>query len=193
MRRPARLLHRLVPLLAAAVLLPACGGGGVDTSDGPREWRDLDLVVPDGWVVLDERPDLLLVANEDIRVDDIDEQPTLPEDRNSNDVVAVQLLAGQETTPADWRELVRDEGGTVEEDAQLNVGGLPATAITYSWVSNDIPSRERIVFVPSRSLSILLQPVPVEGQTNGPDVYDSHVDEFAALLDSIVFGRPVEE
>lgn len=192
MRRPSRLLPRLA-LLLVALLLSACAGGGPDSSDGPRAWRDLDLVVPDDWVVLDERPDLLLVANEDIRVDDLDAPPTLPEDRNSNDVVAVQMLADQTTTPADWRELVRAEGGTVEEDAQLTVGGLPATAITYSWVSNDIPSRERVVFVPSRSLSILLQPVPVEGQTNGPDVYDRHTDEFAALLDSIEFGRPVEE
>lgn len=186
-RRPSALLTLLLTVLVAAC------GAGPDDGDGPRAWRGLDLVVPDGWVVLDQREDLLLVANEDIRVDDLDATPSLPEDRNSNDVVAVQMIADSSTSAADWRELVAEQDGTVEEDAQTTIGGLPATSITYTWVSNDVPTRERVVFVPSRSLYILLQPVPLEGQTNGPEVYQRHVDEFESILDSIQFGRPVEE
>lgn len=180
-------------LLPVLLLLAACGGGPAEPGDGPLAWRDLDLVVPDGWTVLDQRADLLLIANEDIRVDDIDAEPTPVEDPDAVDVVAVQFLADGSTGPDDWRALVEQEGGTLEADERTTVGDLPATSLTYEWASNDVPSRERVVFVPSRELYILLQPVPVQGQVTGPQVYLDHVDEFDAVIDSIEFGRPVDE
>lgn len=186
-------MRRCLPpaLLVLLVLLAGCAPGA-DVGDGPREWRDLELTVPAGWVVLEDRPDLLRFANEDVRVTDPDERPSLPEDPDDNDLVAVQLTGDASTSAERWRELVADEGGTIEEDEQIQVGGLPATSIVYTWASNGLPSRERVVFVPSRSLYILLQPVPVEGQVTGPDVYLRHADEFDAVIESIEFGRPVE-
>lgn len=186
-----------VVVTALAVLLAACGAGddGAVGGDGPRAWRDLDVVVPDGWVVTIDRPDLLFIANEDIRVDDedLDEPPSLPEDRNSNDVVGAQFIADGSVTADAWRELVEEEDGVIESDTQTTIGGLPATSITYTWESNDVPLREQVVFVPSRQLYVLLQPVALQGQTNGPEVFQRHTEEFASILDSIEFGRPVEE
>lgn len=188
--RPRPRHRRLSALVLLASLLAACAGG-VDDGDGPRAWRDLDLVVPSGWTVLTERQDLLLIANEDIRIEDGEERE-LPEDPNTNDVVAVQFAADERTTPDDWRLLVEQEGGEVEADERIEVGGLPATAITYEWASNGVPSRERAVFIPARGIYLLLQPVPLQGQTTGPSVYLRHTEEFDAILDSIEFGRPFE-
>lgn len=193
---PALLRARVVgTALAWLVVGPVLVGCAPTPDDGagPREWRDLDLVVPAGWTVLDQRSDLLLIANEDIRVDDLDADPSPPADPDSNDVVAVQMIADPAATPDAWRELVDSEDGTIEQDEQVTIGALPATSIVYRWESGDVPSRERVVFVPSRELYILLQPVPLESQTTGPEVYDRHTDEFQAVLDSIEFGRPFEE
>ena len=182
---------RTVLLAVVVALLTACGGGQGDGA-GPREWRDLDLVVPSGWTVLLQRPDLLMIANEDIRTDGLDEVRAVPEDPDDNDVVAIQFQADPGTTPDGWRDLVTAGEGTIEEDRSIEVGGLPATAITYEWVSNGVPTRERAVFVPARGVYILLQPVPLQAQTTGPDVYLRHVDEFEAVLDSIEWGRPFD-
>ena len=51
---------------------------------------------------------------------------------------------------------------------------------------------EMVVVVPSRSLTILLQPVPVRGQTDAPQVFLEARDQFDAILDSIRFGAPVD-
>lgn len=177
-------------LLGVVAVLAACSGGGGSTS-GPVEWRDMDLVVPDGWLVLEERGDLLLLANRDLRTDDIEATPNLPLDPDANDVVAAQFTT--DATSADaWRGLIRSEDGTIEADEAIQVGGVPATAITFRWSTNGVDTRERVVIVPSRQLIILLQPVPIQGQTTGPEVYLEHVEEFAALLESIEFGAPEE-
>lgn len=185
-----RAVRRLALPLVLLLVLVACASSAGD-GDGPRAWRDLDLVVPAGWTVLIERTDLLFIANEDIRIED-DEVRPVPDDPNTNDVVAVQFAADDTIAPDDWRELVEQEGGVIESDERIDVGGLPATSITYRWASNDVPSREQVVFVPARGLYLILQPVPLQDQTNGPDVYLRHVEEFEAVLDSIAFGRPFE-
>jgi hypothetical protein len=176
----------LVAVLVSLVLVACSGPGG---GAGPLAWRDLDLVVPTGWMVLDQRDTLLLIANRDLRADDIEATPSLPQDPQANDAVAVQFTT--DGTGADaWRELVEQEGGEIEADRQIQLDGLPATSITFNWVTNEVPTREQVVIVPSRELVILLQPVPVQGQQTGPDVYFDHVEEFEAVLRSIDFGAP---
>ena len=98
-------------------------------------------------------------------------------------------ITGAPTADA-GRELVESEGGTVESDVSVQLDGVPGRAITFNWVSNQVPTREQVVIVPSRELVILLQPVPVQGQLSAPDVYLAHVEEFQAVLDSIDFGAP---
>ncbi len=176
----------LVALLTA-VLVGCTGGGG---GAGPMDWRDLDLVVPTGWQVLEQRDDVLTIANEDLRADEDEGTPTVPDDPDTNDVVAVQFTTDG-TNAESWRDFVRSEGGEVESDQRIQVDGVPATAITFTWsTSSGVPTREQVVIVPSRDLVVLLQPVPVQGQQTGPDVYLDHVEEFQAILDSIDFGAP---
>lgn len=179
-------LRTALLVLLTAVLVACTGSAG---GAGPMAWRDLDLVVPDGWQVLDQRGDLLLLANRDLRADDIEATPSLVEDPQANDAVAVQFTTDP-SNPDAWRDLVEAEGGEVESDQSIQLDGIPATAITFNWVSNDVPTREQVVIVPSRELVILLQPVPVQGQQTGPEVYLRHTDEFQAILDSLDFGAP---
>ena len=180
---------RSIVLTLVAMLLVGCGGGGGGA--GPVAWRDLDLVVPTGWQVLDQRGDLLLIANRDLRADDIEATPSLPQDPEANDAVAVQFVTDSGSAGA-WRGLIEAEGGDIEADRRIQVDGVPATSITFTWTTNDVPTREQVVVVPSRELVILLQPVPVQGQRSGPDVYLRHVEEFQAILDSVDFGAPVD-
>lgn len=179
-------LRRALLVLLVVGLTACVGGGG---GSGPMEWRDLDLVVPSGWQVLDQRADLLLIANRDLRADDIEATPSLPQDPDANNAVAVQFTTDGTNADA-WRGLIEAEGGEVESDRRIQLDGIPATSITFSWVTNNVPTREQVVIVPSRELVILLQPVPVQGQQTGPDVYLRHVEEFQSILDSLDFGAP---
>lgn len=181
-------IARSIVLALLVALVAACSGGGGGGA-GPLAWRDLDLVVPSGWQVLDQRGDLLLIANRDLRADDIEATPSLPQDPGANDAVAVQFTTDPTNADA-WRGLIESEGGQVENDQRIQLDGIPATAITFSWVTNNVPTREQVVIVPSRDLVILLQPVPVQGQQTGPDVYLRHVDEFEEILASLDFGAP---
>ena len=184
---------RAVQLLVLALLtalLAACSGGASGGA-GPYAWRDLDLVVPPGWQVLPDRDDRLGIASEALRASDDEAAPSLPQDPEDNDVVRVQFTTDPSSADA-WRSLIAAEGGTVESDRRVQLDGIPATSITYAWVTNGVPTREQVVVVPSRELVILLQPVPMQGQQNGPDVYLEHVEEFQAVLDSLDFGAPVD-
>ena len=181
---------RTLVLVLLAALLAACSPGGAGRS-GPMEWRDLDLVVPSGWQVLAQRQDLRRATNRDLRADDIEKTPSLPQDPEANDAVAVQLATDGSSADA-WRSLIESEGGDIESDQRIQLDGVPATSITFSWVTNDVPTREQVVIVPSRDLVILLQPVPVQGQRSGPDGYFRHVDEFQTILESLDFGAPVD-
>lgn len=180
-------MFRSLVAVVLSLLLAACSGGGGGA--GPLAWRDLDLVVPAGWTVVEQRNNLLQIANKDFRADDVEATPALPQDPQSNDAVAVQFL-GQSSSADAIRDLVESEGGEIESDQQIQLDGVPARSITYSWVTNKVPTREQIVLVPSRDLEITLQPVPVQGQQTGPEVYLEYVEEFQAVLDSIDFGAP---
>jgi hypothetical protein len=151
---------------------------------GTVEWRDLELTTPDGWAAYETRDTLLYLAD--------GEPGEEPGDRGTLRVAA-QITYQPGSSPDDWRELVEAEGGTLETDEATSVDGVPATRLVFSWESGGTPTREMVVLVPSRSLVMLFQPVPVQGQTDGPDVFVDRRDEFEEILTSVRFGAPVEE
>lgn len=171
--------RRLLPLLAAllAVALAGCGG-----EDRVRSWRGLELELPRGWVVFEESPTLLGIADAPLGEDAGD-----PGDRT----VAAQFTVEAGATPDDWRAFVEQEDGELEVDERIEVGGVPATRMVFAFTTNDIPMREMVVVIPSRELVVLMQPVPAQGETDAPEVFLEHRDEFDQILDSIVFGAPV--
>lgn len=172
---------RIAVVVAALVLLLAgCG----DSAGGAQEWRGLDLVLPEGWEVFERRDTLLSAAD----------GPLGAEDGDVGDrTVAVHLTYDPSTSAADWRALIEAEGGEIETDEPIQIDGVPATRIVFNWVTNDIPTREMIVVLPSRSVLMLFQPVPVSGQTDAPAAFLEHRDEFESILDSIDLGAPVEQ
>lgn len=182
LRRPLALLGALVLLLAA------CGGA---SSSGTQSWRGLDVTLPEGWSAYDSRTDLFTASDSPLGIERTQEEATSI-DPDENDVVALQFTYRPSVSVDRWRELVRELDGTIEVDEQIEVGGLPATSLVFSWVTNNVPTRERVVIVPPRQLELLFQPVPVQGQTSGPQVYLEHAEEFQAILDSITFGAPVD-
>ncbi len=167
----------LAALAAVAFLVGACGG-----DDRAVAWRDLDLRLPTGWTIVNDQAGALYVAN-----GAPGEEPGEPGDLE----VGVQL----NTDPAssgDWRTLVEDQGWTLERDESITVDDLPATLLEFSSDGSDgrPPTREQVVVVPSRDLVILSQAVTVQGQEDGPEVFDEHVEDFTALRESISFGAP---
>lgn len=145
-------------------------------------WRDLQLQLPTGWQAYEQRDDLLYMAD------------GLPgEDGVRGDLeVAAQFTFEPNTVSDDWREFVEQQGGTMEVDEAVNIGGVPGTRFVFSYVTNDVPLREMVVVLPSRGVVGLLQAVPVAGQKDAPDVFLRRADEFNAILDSIDFGAPLD-
>lgn len=164
-------------LLLLALLLAACGGdGGRD-----RSWRDLELTLPDGWVVWEEEPTRLSVAD-DHRGEEGDPGPA---------EAAAFFTHEPRSSPDDWRELIEgDLDGTLERDERVSIGGAPATKLVFRHESNGVPLREMVVVIPSREIVVLLQPVVVRGSTDGPDLFETHLDAFEDLLSSVRFGAP---
>lgn len=181
MARPATGARRspTALLVALLVLVAACGGA----AGGAQEWRGLELRLPDGWEVF-ERRDTLLSAGDG----PAGEEPGDPGERE----VIAQLTYDPSSSAADWRTLVTAEGGELETDEQIQIDGVPATRLVWTWVSNGVPTREMVVILPSRSLVMLFQPAPRADQTDAPDVFLAHRDEFDSILDSIDLGAPVD-
>lgn len=174
-RRSIRLFWAAVVGMLA--LVAACGG-----DDRAVAWRDLDLRLPDGWVVLDDQEGALYVAD-----GPPGEEPGEPGEQE----VGVQFQTDASTAD-DWRELVAAGDGTLERDEAITVDDLPATLLEFSFPGSagNPPTREQVVLVPSRSLVVLSQAVPVQGQEDGPEVFDAHAEDFDALRESIDFGAP---
>ncbi len=168
----------LAVLAAVALLVGACGG-----DDQAVAWRDLDLRLPAGWTVVNDQAGALYVAD-----GAPGEEPGEPGDLE----VGIQLSSESAPSSADWRLLVDDQGWTLERDESITVDDLPATLLEFSSDGSDgrPPTREQVVVVPSRDLVILSQAVTVQGQEDGPEVFDDHVDDFEAVRDSISFGAP---
>lgn len=172
---PGRLPTLVLALFALLVM--SCGG-----DDQAVAWRDLDVRLPTGWVVINDQAGALYVAD-----GEPGEEPGEPGAQD----VGVQFQTDPSTAD-DWRELVASSDGTLERDEAVTVDDLPATLLQFSYPgrAGNPPTREQVVLVPSRSLVILSQAVPVQGQEDGPDVFDAHVEEFDEIRESIDFGAP---
>lgn len=180
MTAPTAGCGRLSSLLAVIVLvLAACGGSDA----GRQEWRGLDLELPEGWEVFERRDTLLSAADGPVGEE--------PGDAGEREVVA-QLTYDPSSSADDWRALVEAGGGELEVDERIELDGAPATRLIWSWVSNGVPTREMVVLLHSRSLVMLFQPAASAGQTDAPEVFLRHRDEFEAILDSIDLGAPVD-
>lgn len=170
---------RVAVVLVATLLLAACSSAVAP--GGVVEWRELTIDLPEGWVELNRTETSLAVGD----------GPGSTEPGVRGDLyVATQLTIEPGTTADDWRRFVEEEDATLERDTEVTVGSLPATLIQFAFTTNDIPTRERVVVVPSRNLVVLQQPVPMQGETEAPTWFDDAVDEFDALLDGIRFGAP---
>lgn len=167
--------------MAAVVVLllaVACGGG----SDAV-EWRGLDLTLPEGWVVVENRSNVLTVADAPRP-----QSPGALGDRT----VSVQVLHEPGAQAEVWREYARERSGTVEVDEDMSVGGRPAHRLIFTRENNGMTTREMVVLIPSRQLEILLQPVARPGEHDLTQVFLDHRAEFDELLASITFGAPAE-
>jgi hypothetical protein len=174
---------RTIAVLLLATLLAACGG-----DDGQLRWRDLSLTVPDGWVVFEEEPTRLSLANQPLGPD-VDEA-----DRPAGDVVAVFLTHRPGTTPAAWRDQIAASGATLEVDEAIEVGGAPATRLQFLTPAGDgsAETRELVVVVPAREVELLAQPVPLPGDPDAPAAFDRARPTFDELLASFSWGAPVD-
>lgn len=177
---PAWRLARAVALLLLGAVLAACASGSVPPG-GVVSWRELTIDLPDDWVVISQNETSLYVAD--------GLGATEPGVRGDQEV-GTQFAIQPNTTPEHLRRFVQDENGELEMDTRTTVGGVPATLIQYTFTTNDVPLRERVLLIPSRNLVILQQPTPTQGETEGPEWFNEHLEELDALLESIRFGAP---
>lgn len=188
-----RAVTAAVPVLVAVVLLLSGGLLTGCSSNGAVSWRDLDLTLPDGWLVYEQTSTVLGIANTPLgqeATDDPDEQAPGRGARQS-EAVAAQFQYDPNGSTDDWRELIAMEDGTVEVDEQIEIDGIPASRLVWSGELNGIPVREMIIVIPSRSITILYQPVVSRDATDGPERFLAYRDEFEAVLTSIDFGAPL--
>jgi hypothetical protein len=173
-------------LLALVLLLLAgCGrGGDADTV----AWRDLTLSVPDGWVVFEEGPTLLSLANQPIGGD------VPEEERPAGDIVAMFFTHRPGATPGAWRTHVEESGAQLEVDETIEVGGVPATRLQFVTPASEVgaQTRELVVVVPSREVELLAQPVPVPNSTDALEVFDRARPTFDEILASVRWGAPLD-
>ncbi len=165
-------------------MLCACGG---PATTGTIEWRDLDVTLPDGWVVIEELGTVLYVGNGTGGDDEGD-----PGDLT----VGIQFMVEDTPSIDDWRDLVAQRDGEIEQDATIEIDGLPASVLQYTLPAQGqaVPqTRERVLTVPSRHLVLLAQAVPVRGQQDGADLFLDNLDDIESILDSIDFGAPLEQ
>lgn len=183
---PLRPSHVLVAVLAACgLLLAACGG-----EPSSVRWRNVTFDVPDGWFVFEEADTRLSMSNADIGPEAIRSANDVPDE----DVVAIFFTYEPSASPDDWRRYAEQQGATVEVDEQIHLGeGVPATRLVFDYVTQDIPMREMVVVIPSRRIVALAQPVPRDGQQDGPEIFLDHRDRFDEILESAVFGPPLTD
>jgi hypothetical protein len=166
-------------VVVCLALVAGCTGG--TAPGGTVEWRELTIDLPEGWVETNRTETSLSVGD--------GAGSTEPGERGDL-YVSTQLTVEPGATIDAWRQFVEDQDATLERDTSTTVGGLPAAMVQYAFTTNGIPTRERVVVVPSRDLVLLQQPVPMQGDTDGPAWFDEHVGEFDALLEGITFGAP---
>ncbi len=170
--------------LLAASLLAACGG-----QPSSVEWRNVDVELPDGWYVFEDEDTRLSISNQDLAAVE-DPEEAVPE----GDVVAMFFTYEPDTLPDDWRGFVEQQDATLESDERIELDGqVPATRLVFEYVTDDIPTREMVVVIPSRGIVVLAQPVPAPGDDDAPEVFLEYLDTFQQVLDAAEFGRPLTE
>jgi len=168
-RRP---LRRPIALLLAAMLIAGCGG-----SDR-LEWPGMRLTLPDGWALIEQTPDRLILADH------------LAEDGGRG--VHVTFLRSPGVLPDAWRERVSQRGALLESDEGVRIAGdVPATQLVLLDDYDGTPVREVILIVASRGLVIGIAPQVVPGDQDGPDLLLASLDDVRALLDIIELAPPI--
>lgn len=168
---------RSAALLLVAVVLVACGG-----DSRLQSWRGLDITLPDGWLVFEQADGHFTIADGEIGPE--------PGDAGDRDVAAY-FTYEPSTTPDDYRRFFDEQEAEVETDESIQLDGtVPATRFVYSFTTNGIPTREMVVVIPSRSVVVLLAPVPEQGDSDAPEVFLDHIEQFEFILDQLEFGAP---
>lgn len=145
------------------------------------DWRGIEMSLPAGWIVFEQSEQHLSLADAPLG------SPGARGEREA----AAYLTYEPGTGPADWRQFVADQqDGTIEQDDDVTLSGVPATRLVFSYVTNGTSLREMVVVIPSRGVVALFQPVVTPGSDAGPSRFDAHVDEFDRILSSLTFGAP---
>lgn len=178
MTRWSAVMAALVALLLA--VMAGCAGDSSAVA-----WRDLDLRLPEGWVVVQDYDDVLYVGNGEGG-----------EEGDPGDLtVGIQFLVEDTPSVQDWRDLVAERDGEVEMDTDGSIDDVPTSVLQFTLPGDDPQdpdTRERVITVTARDLVILAQAVPVRGQVDGGQLFLDDVDEIEAVLASIDFGAPVD-
>lgn len=178
---------RLIAVLLMAGLLAACGGGG-SSQPATVQWRNLEIDLPESWFLFEDEDTRLSISNADLRPPGEDEEFAPPDE----DVVAMFFTYEPRSLPDDWRDFVEEQDAELETDRSLELeGGVPATQLVFSYVTDGIATREMVVLIPSRRVVILAQPVPSMTEGDAPEVFLEHIDTFMEVVESIEFGAPV--
>ena len=165
-RPRARRLERLLAAVLAPLLLVACSG--------PErvEWPGARFTLPEGWEVVAEDQQRLVVAD----------HLTAEQDRG----VLVTFVRVPGTLPDDWRQRVAERGATLESDSGILIAGdVPATQLVLLDEIDGTPVREVLLVVASRGLVISITPRVAPGEQDGPRVLLDGLDAVRELLDVI--------
>lgn len=165
-------LSLTMTLLTVAALLVACAPGA---PDGPVAWRGLAVQVPDGWTVGENEERVLSLGN----------APLGQEDSADELEAAIFFTFEPSTTADDWRELIAQRAGRIDEDETIEFADTEATRLVFTMVSGAGEVREMVVVASSLNVVVLLQPVPLAGQTDGVEMFERHRDTFEAVLASV--------
>ena len=179
----------LLLLLLVAFGIAACGGG--NNQPDSVTWRNVTLQLPDGWYLFEQEDTRLSISNQDIGLPSGDEEQR---ERPEGDVVAMFFTYEPNTVPDDWRRFVEQQDAKLESDEQIVLDGeIPATRLVFSHVTNDIPTREMVVVVPSRGIVLLAQPVPEPMDTDAPQIFLDYIETFLEVVETAEFGSPVTD
>lgn len=175
-------------LLSLALILGVAGCGGEDRQPSSTTWRNVTIDLPDGWYLLEDEDTRLSIASHDLGAVDEDGTPILPD----GDVVGMFFTYEPGAIPDDWRRWVQERDGVLESDESMVLGDdTPATRLIFTFVSNEVRTREMVVVIPSRQIVLLAQPVPAPGESDVTGVFMDHLDVFLEVLETARLGPPV--
>ncbi len=159
-------LRAAVAGLSLALVLAACGG-----SDAVA-WDVVRLTLPDGWEVVAEERDRLVLADH------------LVEEGGRG--VTVTFLRVPDALPDAWRGRIADRGAVLESDAGVRVAGdVPATQLVLLDEVDGVPVREVLLVIPSRGLVLAITPRVGPEDRDGPDLLLERLDGVRTVLDGM--------